>query len=379
MNRRSFIGSAAVALAAATWGAHGLHARRPGFRCPPCGCAMDGELFDAPGRCPACGMTLQPAGEVQLGPSPAEIPMGAGRFTMAGRSGAPGSRITIHYFRPARFHERSPILLVVPGAGRNGGDYRNDWLETAERTGALIASLEYPEEMYDFAAYHLGGVASEVVQRNARVERRPGATVVRMDDDDLDVRVEPDRSRWLFPDLDRVFEQLKAATGSTEERYACFGHSAGGQILHRAALFHPTLKASHIVAGNAGFYTLPDPAEAYPLGLGGTGVTDEEVRRALGAPLTLLLGELDNGDDAGGTLLHTPAVDRQGLGRLDRGRTFFAAGQALAERIGAPFGWGLEVVPGVGHDHVGMAAAAARLLFPMAREGQGAGARRRAD
>jgi len=26
--------------------------------CPPCGCSADGTEFDAPGRCPACGMDL---------------------------------------------------------------------------------------------------------------------------------------------------------------------------------------------------------------------------------------------------------------------------------------------------------------------------------
>ncbi|HEV7690634.1 MAG TPA: heavy metal-binding domain-containing protein [Hyphomonadaceae bacterium] len=26
--------------------------------CPPCGCAADGKEFDAPGRCPDCGMDL---------------------------------------------------------------------------------------------------------------------------------------------------------------------------------------------------------------------------------------------------------------------------------------------------------------------------------
>lgn len=35
--------------------------RRGGpFVCPPCGCAMDGRDFEAPGTCPACGMTLVP-------------------------------------------------------------------------------------------------------------------------------------------------------------------------------------------------------------------------------------------------------------------------------------------------------------------------------
>lgn len=30
------------------------------YVCPPCGCAMDGREFAAPGQCPACGMTLVP-------------------------------------------------------------------------------------------------------------------------------------------------------------------------------------------------------------------------------------------------------------------------------------------------------------------------------
>jgi hypothetical protein len=32
------------------------------YVCPPCGCDLDGKVFDAPGSCPApgCGMTLVP-------------------------------------------------------------------------------------------------------------------------------------------------------------------------------------------------------------------------------------------------------------------------------------------------------------------------------
>src|SRR5689334_20685013 len=28
------------------------------YVCPPCGCPRDREVFDKPGTCPACGMTL---------------------------------------------------------------------------------------------------------------------------------------------------------------------------------------------------------------------------------------------------------------------------------------------------------------------------------
>jgi hypothetical protein len=40
--------------------------------CPPCGCAADGKVFDAPGRCPDCGMELIEKAEDK--PSPATAP-----------------------------------------------------------------------------------------------------------------------------------------------------------------------------------------------------------------------------------------------------------------------------------------------------------------
>lgn len=67
-----------------------------------------------------------------------------------------------------------------------------------------------------------------------------------------------------------------------------FGHSAGGQILHRTALFRPRLKARRIVAANAGFYTFSDRSEAVPPGLAGTGVGEVQLRRALDVELPVL-------------------------------------------------------------------------------------------
>jgi pimeloyl-ACP methyl ester carboxylesterase len=367
VDRRGFL-VAVLGAAAACGTGRGRDALAAGFRCPPCGCDMDGVVFDHPGPCPACGMSLEPREEAELGREPAAIPPGASRFSMPGGPGRRAQGITVHAYRPRGFTPDSELLLVVPGAGRDGAEYRNDWLEVSERTGTVVAALEYPEEGWDFAAYHLGGVAGRVEQRNARVERRARSTVIHLDDDDFTVTVDTDPRRWLFPDFDRAFELLRTATGARRERYLLFGHSAGGQILHRAALFRPELRTRRIVAANAGFYTLPDLARPFPLGLAGTGLGEDDLRRALEVDLTLLLGELDNDDDSGGTLLHTPAVDRQGVGRLDRGRTFHRAGRREAERLGTRFGWRLRTVPDVGHDHRRMAQAAAAMLFPEAAE-----------
>ncbi|ACG79185.1 hypothetical protein PHZ_c2776 [Phenylobacterium zucineum HLK1] len=328
-----------------------------GWVCPPCGCAADGRVFDAPGRCPACGMALVPTADGP--PAPGALPAGSGAFTVPGGARREDARITVHYHRPASFRPDSPVLLVLPGTGRNGGPYRDAWTRLAEARGVLVAALAYPEDQYDFAAYHLGGTV-----RNLRLPPTGGASVIRLRDEEIRFEVETDRSRWLFGDFDRVFGVLAAAAGARRERYDLFGHSAGGQVLHRLALFHPTSRADRIVAANAGFYTLPDLSLAPLPGLKGTGLTPDDLRAALASRLTVLLGEEDNDPEGGGTMLHTPAIDRQGLHRLARGRTFFEAGRRAAAGLDAPFAWRLQTVPGVGHDFRGMARAAGELLYP---------------
>jgi pimeloyl-ACP methyl ester carboxylesterase len=336
--------------------------RAPVYVCPPCGCAMDGREFESPGTCPACGMTLvrrtTRPGDVPF--EPTAIAPGAGVFLVAGGPGREAKRIAVHYYRPAGFTPSSPILLVLPGDGRNADSYRDGWIESAERAGVLVAALSYPEADYDFAAYHMGGVI-----RNLRIPDTPGRdpSVIRLRDEDISFEINDRRSERIFPDFDRIFALLVSLTGSTRTRYDVYGHSAGGQILHRLALFHPQSRAERIVAANAGFYTLPDFETPLPFGLAGTDVDRASLAQSFRCRLTLLLGELDNDPEKGGIHLHTPLADRQGLHRLARGHYFFRAGREAANELGVPFEWRLEVVPGVGHDHRGMSAAAARYLY----------------
>ncbi|MEO1407612.1 MAG: hypothetical protein AAFV54_14135, partial [Pseudomonadota bacterium] len=134
-------------------------------------------------------------------------------------------------------------------------------------------------------------------------------------------------------------------------------------VLHRMALFQPSTKADRIVAANAGWYTLPDLNQALPTGLLGSPIGEEDLKRSFASKLTILLGELDDSDAAGGTLLHTPVVDEQGLGRLSRGQNFYRSGQEQATALGVPFHWALKTVPNVGHDYQAMSLAAAQAVF----------------
>ncbi len=334
------------------------------FFCPPCDCALDEQTFQAPGRCPDCGMILKPVKEQNLGFEPHHLPAGAGHFQISGGIGRENRRITVHYYKPTGFTPESRILVVIPGAGRNSDDYRNAWLEVAARKSVLVAALGYPEEAYDFAAYQMGGVVKDLKLNNPNfVSTGPNARILRLKDEDIQMNPEPDSNNWIFSDFDRTFDLLARITGSKRTGYDIFGHSAGGQILHRLALFHPGSKANRIVAANAGFYTLPAFSTPPPSGMAGTGILKEQLSEILSNQLTILLGEEDNSDTAGGTLLHTPMIDKQGKNRLARGRNFFRTGLSLAEKQTTRFGWKLQTVPLAGHDFVRMTEAAAQLLY----------------
>lgn len=360
-SRRVFLTAAAATTTAAciSKGAV-LNTASEKFVCPPCGCALDETEFNAPGRCPDCDMTLAPKEEHDLGFEPAALLPGAGCFTVAGGIGRREDIIRVHYYMPRSFSRNAPILLVLPGAGRNSDDYRNTWIETARRKNVLVAALGYPEETYDFAAYHMGGVIKNLTFVSAPSRERG---VIRLRDEDIVFDLNPVSHTWLFNDFDRVFGVIAQACGSERAGYDIFGHSAGGQILHRLALLFPPSRARRIIAANAGFYTLPDFRAPPPTGVKGLGVTQGTFARAFSRNVTILLGEHDNSDTAGGTMLHTPKIDEQGLGRLTRGRTFYTQCRDMAARLETPFRWGYKVVPNVGHDYRAMSAAAAQALY----------------
>jgi hypothetical protein len=270
--------------------------------------------------------------------------------------------VTVHTYLPRNFTTRSFILIVIPGAGRNGDDYRDVWIPFADAKGLLIASPSYPVQQYDQAAYQMGGAI-----RNLSVGKplpRSSATAVYLRDEDIRFDVNPDRAQWLFHDFERLFDILRYSTGSKQRGYDLFGHSAGGQILHRQVLLFPRSRARRVVAANAGFYTLPDLETPQPTGLAGLGVNENSLRRSFARDLTVLLGEEDNDAERGGQHLHTPAIDAQGTDRLARGRFFHAFAAQRARELGVPLKWQLRTAPGIGHDFRAMSRVAAELLYP---------------
>lgn len=168
--------------------------------------------------------------------------------------------------------------------------------------------------------------------------------------------------QWTFSVIEKLFDHVKTLTASRVEKYYLYGHSAGGQFVHRFVLFMPEARYARAIAANPGYYTFPTQDAAYPYGLQGTPLAGAPEPRLFGRDFVLLLGAEDtNRDDP--DLRKTPQADAQGLTRFERGKNYFRTATAVASNSAAPFRWRLVTVPGVGHSNAKMAPAAARELF----------------
>lgn len=258
------------------------------------------------------------------------------RFT--DEAGDPARPVTLHAYRPAGHRPDSPVVIVQHGMGRNGDDYRDFWVEAADRHGLLIVAPTFSNEAYPgHALYNDGHVL------------------------DAEGAVRPAAARGYKVPA-RVFAALRAAGITTRAKAHNFGHSAGGQFLHRLLSTEPTDVFEAATVGNPGWYTLPTLDQPFAVGLGGIGVTESDLLRLLAFPMTILAGEQDTEMSEPSLPSHRAAA-AQGPHRFARAQFYVEAGRAEASRRGVPFGWRLITVPRIGHDGAAMSRVAASLWF----------------
>lgn len=274
-----------------------------------------------------------PAGELAArlaAPGRVAIP-----FTDAGNPDRP---LTLHAYRAEGYRPGGRVVFVQHGMGRNGDAYRDFWIPAADRHGLLVLAVTYGGDAWPTPqAYNNGLVFDDA-----------GA-------------VRP-RESWGYAVLPRVLDAARAAGLVGADPPHLFGHSAGAQFIHRlvatcsAGPFHP------VMIGNAGWYTLPDPARRFPEGLGGIGLGGDAARRFLETPLVILAGDADTATE-GPDLPSHPAALAQGPHRFARARFFLESGREAAERLGIACAWRLVVARGIGHDGAAMSRMAAALWF----------------
>ncbi|SHJ20377.1 hypothetical protein [Aquimarina spongiae] len=336
------------------------------YACTPCDLSCDTLSFSKPGTCPKCSMPLilkkdlekqneQVVNEIN-------IHEGSGTFMIEGGKNKTDKPIKVYYHKPRNFNANSKILMVIPGAGRNGDSYRDAWVEESEKYNVLILSPMYAEENYPFEDYHLCGVMANLNLRNS-ITYIKNTNKVKLEEDKFEFTINTNKNAWIFNDFDRIFDFAVKTLHSNQTQYDAFGHSAGGQILHRLAILASASKVDRILASNSGFYTLPDFDKALPFGLKDTPIDKKDLRQSFKRKLVLFTGELDNENETGGTLLRSNSADLQGLHRLERAEYFYKTSKAIAEELQYDFNWKLKIIPNVGHNHRKMGDAAAIYLY----------------
>jgi hypothetical protein len=250
----------------------------------------------------------------------------------------PDRPLVLECHRPASHRPDSPVVIVQHGMSRNGGEYRDAWVPVSERHGLLIVAITFPAASWPNAE----------VFNNGNVLSQEGA-------------VHP-RAAWSYAIPGRVFALLRAAGITTQPCPHLWGHSAGGQFVHRLLAVQADATFGLMGAANPGWYTLPTLDRAFPEGLGGLDLTRADLERWLGLKLTVFAGDRDI-ETGAENLPRTPAALAQGPHRFARAHYFLEQGQAAAQALGVACNWRLVVVPGVGHEGARMSAFAGEYWF----------------
>ncbi|NKE47213.1 alpha/beta hydrolase [Roseomonas frigidaquae] len=276
---------------------------------------------------------LKRRGLIALG-ALAALPRAAQAQTVFHLPDPAGMRVFLH--RPAGWRPDGRVIIVMHGLQRDADRYLAEWAPQAEAANLLVVAPEFSRALFPtVASYNWGNVVTQDLAPNP-----PEA--------------------WSFGIIEKVWDAVRARTGATRPGYALFGHSAGAQFVHRYLLLAETSRAEAIITANAGSYTMPVREVAFPSGLGGTSVDDARLAAAFARPVTVLLGA-DDVDPNHRSIPRQPGAIAQGPHRMARGLRFYAEARSSAWRLGVPFRWRLETVPGVGHDNGGMARRAAEI------------------
>lgn len=253
------------------------------------------------------------------------LAQGSSRIEFSGWS---GPKLPVYVYRPQTTGPESRIVFVMHGVKRDGDRYRDEWRDLAEEHSFIIVVPTFGRGDFPTTeSYNFGNVFDEKGRRNPQ-------------------------SLWSFSAIEPLFDDIVCRVAGNQSGYALYGHSAGGQFVHRFAAFADAPRLEAAVAANSGWYTMPNGV-AFPYGWGGDAAGLVSPARAFRRPLTILLGTEDT-DRNDPNLRKNEQADAQGPTRLARGQAFVAIAKEQADKA-MPLNWRIAYAPGIGHDNGGMA------------------------
>ena len=246
--------------------------------------------------------------------------------------------IKVWTYKPENWKNNDRIIFVMHGGGRNADDYLDAWKIIAEEQNILVLAPEFANKFskYNTNDYQEGNLFTFFGTSNPKEE-------------------------WAYTVIENIFDHVKETNDIKNESYDLFGHSAGGQFVHRMILLMPEARINKAIAANAGFYTLPIENLEYPYGLKNTQISSNTIQKSFEKQLIILLGENDN-DPSLGTFRETDLAMQQGEHRLARGLNFYKTAFNLAEKKSWDFNWKVDTIKNVGHNYREMSKQAIKYL-----------------
>lgn len=222
-----------------------------------------------------------------------------------------------YLYAPPTAAATTPLFISVHGISRNAEEHVRAFAPLAGKLGAVVLAPLFDERRY------------EDYQRLGRSGQGARADLA----------------------LVRMIEAVRTDLGLVGRRVFLYGHSGGAQFVHRFAMAHPEHVAG-LALSAAGWYTWPDAALAYPLGIGAPEDLDNvtfDPRRFLSIPACIYVGEDDVSRD--GAFNRSARLDRlQGTTRLERAQRWAAAMKEAAGALGYDTAYTVHEIRGADHD-----------------------------
>ena len=266
---------------------------------------------------------------------------GEGSFVYSGYEPLKEKPIVLHYYIPLEGDVSDmPVLFSMHGSERDGSLQRDAWKYFAEEYGFIVLAPEYSKTYYTENDYQFGGVFA--ADGSGRIN---------------------DGADWTYNTIEAIFDYFKSETGNTSATYNMFGHSAGGQFVHRFLLAMPEARVGRAVAANPGSWTFPcaeglegtdGRKYGWPYSVWQTPFAEiERLTAFFGRTMYIHLGNADTDENDSSLPKDAPSL-AQGAHRLARGRNFFATCEEVSGSLGLPLHFTLAEVEGAGHSTLKM-------------------------
>lgn len=232
---------------------------------------------------------------------------------------------------PNKYSASSKYVMTMCGINRLASNIATYWVPFANTNNYIITAPEFNSKDWPSNDYILGKMFTGSFDSGS---------------------LNP-KETWTFNIVQQIHKQLVSLCGLTDSTYELWGHSAGGQFVHRLAFFLPDENISRYIAANSGWYSCPDMNVAFPWGSKNSllQLTNNDQVSFTQKRLVIMRGTADTIRDS--ELNIDPNSDAQGLNRYSRAAYFYNTGV----KINSALKWSLVDVLNVGHEDQKMAVA----------------------